>query len=117
MFKLIFLKSLSRICSGNPSDPFSLVFTPASDTYTCTGTSQCALESCECMADLGIKLARSLVDNNFQLDANNNNVTQDRCVRGIGNGQFTDACCGSSPSWKPYNSNTHQCSSGNIISL
>lgn len=68
------------------------------------------------MAELGIELARSLVNTNFQLDANNNNVLEDRCIKNGGAG-FTDACCGVSPTWKPYSTQSHQCVAGDITTL
>ena len=102
-------------CVGSDDDAYSLTFVPATDNYTCVSATECGLNKCECTGQLGISLARSLIDNNFQLDANHNNVDEVECQRGGGTA-FNDACCGAVPLWKPYNTLTHQCDiNGNIV--
>ena len=64
-----------------------------------------------CTGQLGVALARTLIDNNFQLDANHNNVIESDCDRGSGT-SFSDACCGVVPTWKPYNTLSQQCIAG-----
>jgi hypothetical protein len=102
-------------CVGSDADAYSLTFVPSTDTYTCVSDTECGLNKCECTGQLGVALARSLIDNNFQLDAGNNNVLEAECQRGDGS-SFNDACCGNVPEWKPYNTVTHQCVAGEITS-
>ena len=103
-------------CVGTDTDAYSLTFVPATDSYTCVSATECGLNKCECTGQLGVALARSLIDNNFQLDADNNNVDEAECQRGDGTA-FNDACCGAVPLWKPYNTLTHQCDiNGEIVS-
>jgi len=102
-------------CVGSESDSYSLTFVPATDSYTCVSATECGLNKCECTGQLGVALARSLIDNNFQLDAGNNNVDEAECQRGDGTA-FNDACCGAVPLWKPYKTLTHQCDvNGDIL--
>ena len=60
-------------------------------------------------------MAQALTLNNFQLNSDNNNVAKEACDRGTGN-SFTDACCGVSPTWKPFNTLISQCVNGDIVS-
>jgi len=103
-------------CSGDVNDAYDLTFVPATDSYTCNAVTGCGLSRCECTGELGITLARALINNNFQLDGTHNEVTDAECVRGTG-ASFTDACCGVAPAWMPYNTQMDQCLNGDIIPL
>ena len=83
---------------------------------TCTSDTECGSEQCECTAELGLILARTIIEENFQLDADHNDATDAQCIKGTGT-SFSDACCGVAPSWKPYNKEVNQCSDGDIIPI
>jgi len=103
-------------CTSGSNDEFSYTISGATSSYTCTAATECGLNKCKCAAELGLSLAQALISNNFQLDSGNNNVVEGACDRGMGN-SFTDACCGVSPTWKPFNTQSNQCLFGDVVPI
>lgn len=101
---------------GAESTEFTINFNPAADSYTCTAANQCAQDLCTCNGEFATSVARYLSDNGQILDSNFVNVDEASCEHNRSNGR-KDACCGSSPSWVPYNSGLYQCDAGVLTSI
>jgi len=82
------------------------------------------LEQCECDKNFAIQLGNIWDDasfNTFYWMAKNNNDPQfdapNTCVSG-GAAGVQDACCGSVPNWRPYNSAMYECcANGSLASV
>ena len=95
-------------CEGDLAEPYTLTFTPLTDNYSCSSTSECATNRCLCTANAAVILARHLIDNNSTLVSEFFNPDPSACVRGDGS-VFNDQCCGNVPLWVPYNGLLETC--------
>ena len=101
-------------CSGSFFESYQISFNPVTDTYTCQSSSECASDSCACAGEMGIQLARALIDHGNMLEAAHNSVDASACVRGTGL-VSNDACCGNVPFATPYSSSSNTCVNGQVI--
>merc|ERR1719198_951076 len=98
-------------CTGDLAEPYNLTFTPATDSYTCSSTSECATNRCLCTAKASVILARHLIETNSLLVSEFFDPDPTICVRGDGS-VYNDQCCGEVPDWVPYNGLLQTCVNG-----
>ena len=102
-------------CSGSDSGHFLLGLDKSDDSYTCHSSSNCAKQSCECIAEFSVNLAQQILEKRMILDSRLDSVDSNFCSRKSNIPTVPNACCGTSPSWIPFDSNTKQCENGKII--
>ena len=82
----------------------------------CKSDSGCAFQTCECVSELAVNLARTIIDNGNVLNAVFSNVNESDCVRSPNSESIQhDRCCGDSPHWIPFDSNSNSCVNGQLI--
>lgn len=108
---------------------FNLTYTYSMDTecfgiQNITATKSVEIPSCvqiavTCSFDFATEFMKLLFDQDFEINWFLFNLTNSDCVRGpIGKlGMIKDACCGTVPNWKSYNSNIHVCINETIYNL
>jgi Cu/Zn superoxide dismutase len=102
-------------CEGNLASSYDILVNDEGD-YECVDMDECTKNRCMCDVEFAVTVANYLAAGSVvdPAQANLNSASCPRNAGGATGSWAADSCCGSSPNWMPYDSNSSTCVDGSL---